>query len=54
MAATDPLASMDDGTRTALDVPSDLLAIDPEDMRRLGYSIVDRVVEHMAVVWKPV
>ena len=50
MAATDPLASMDDGTRAALDVPSDLLAIDPEAMRRLGYSIVDRVVEHMASI----
>ncbi|MSW43612.1 MAG: hypothetical protein F2836_02460, partial [Actinobacteria bacterium] len=50
MAAMDPPASMDDGTRAALDVPSDILAIDPEAMRSLGYSIVDRVVEHMASI----
>ena len=50
MADMVPPASMDDGTRAALDVPSDILAIDPEAMRSLGYSIVDRVVEHMASI----
>lgn len=47
MAAFHDLEVMDDGTRAALDVPSDILRIDPEAMRSLGYSIVDRVVEHM-------
>ena len=40
------MAPMDEGTRNALDIPSDILAIDPETMRRLGYWIVDRVIDH--------
>ena len=30
-----------------LDVPASILAIDPEEMRRLGYWVVDRTVEHL-------
>jgi aromatic-L-amino-acid/L-tryptophan decarboxylase len=30
-----------------LDVPADVLAVDPEAMRRLGYWMVDRTIEHL-------
>jgi glutamate/tyrosine decarboxylase-like PLP-dependent enzyme len=30
-----------------LDIPSDLLALDPEQMRALGYWVVDRTIEHL-------
>ncbi len=30
-----------------LGVPSDVLAIDPDEMRRLGYWVVDRTIEHL-------
>ena len=39
------MAPLDEGTTRALEIPSDILAIDPETMRRLGYWIVDRVIE---------
>lgn len=31
----------------AIDIPPDLLAIDEAEMRRLGYWVVDRVIEHI-------
>jgi aromatic-L-amino-acid decarboxylase len=34
----------------ALDIPSDILAIDPEEMRRLGYWVVDRTIEHLTTL----
>jgi aromatic-L-amino-acid decarboxylase len=30
-----------------LDIPADLLAVNPEEMRRLGYWVVDRTIEHL-------
>ena len=37
---------LDPGTRRALSVSPDLLALDEAQMRRLGYWVVDRVIEH--------
>ena len=36
---------MDDDPGLA--VPADVLAIDPERMRSLGYAMVDRTIEHL-------
>ena len=36
-----------------LDVPPDLLAVDPEEMRRLGYWVVDRTIEHLTTLDEP-
>ena len=33
-----------------LDVPADLLDIDPEQLRALGYWVVDRTIEHLATL----
>ena len=30
-----------------LDIPADLLAVDPDTMRRLGYAMVDRTIAHL-------
>ena len=30
-----------------LDIPADVLAVDPESMRRLGYWMVDRTIDHL-------
>jgi aromatic-L-amino-acid decarboxylase len=38
---------LDDGTRRALTVPADILALDEARMRQLGYWVVDRVIEHL-------
>ena len=40
--ATDP-----QGRPDGLDIPADLLDIDPERMRELGYWVVDRTIEHL-------
>src|SRR4051794_20814871 len=32
--------------RSLDELPTDVLAVDPDQMRRLGYWVVDRVVEH--------
>ena len=34
----------------ALAIPSELLAIDPDDMRRLGYWVVDRTIDHLTTL----
>jgi aromatic-L-amino-acid decarboxylase len=33
-----------------LDVPADILAVDVEEMRRLGYWVVDRTIEHLTTL----
>jgi aromatic-L-amino-acid decarboxylase len=33
-----------------LDIPADLLSVNPEDMRRLGYWVVDRTIEHLTTL----
>ena len=32
--------------RSLDELPADVLAVDPDEMRRLGYWLVDQVVEH--------
>ena len=39
--------SIPEVTRRGLEVPPDILAMDPERMRELGYWVVDRVVAHL-------
>jgi aromatic-L-amino-acid/L-tryptophan decarboxylase len=36
--------------RRGLDVPPDLLDLDPEELRRLGHWVVDRTIEHLATL----
>lgn len=36
--------------RDGLSVPPDVLALDPDDMRRLGYWVVDRTIEHLTTL----
>lgn len=43
-----PGEGLGDATRRALAVPADILALDAGEMRRLGYWVVDRVVDHFA------
>lgn len=37
-------------TDDGLSIPPDILAMDPDDMRRLGYWVVDRTIEHLATL----
>jgi aromatic-L-amino-acid/L-tryptophan decarboxylase len=41
------MATQKDDHDPGLAVPADILAIDPEAMRRLGYRMVDRTIEHL-------
>jgi len=38
------------GGNDGLDVPDDILDLDPEELRRLGHWVVDRTVEHLATL----
>ena len=44
------MRELPDETRRALDIPADILALDELQMRRLGYEVVDRVVEHLTTI----
>ena len=44
------MRELPDETRRALDIPADILALDPDQMRRLGYEVVDRVIEHLTTL----
>lgn len=43
-------AELSAATRRSLSVPPDILALNPERMRELGYWVVDQVVEHFTTV----
>lgn len=37
-------------TQRALAIPENILALDADQMRRLGYEVVDRVIEHLTTI----
>lgn len=45
---TQPQPAVRRSTKPLADLPADALVIDPDEMRRLGYWVVDRVVDHFA------
>lgn len=41
------MSDLDGSTLRALAIPPDILDVDEDEMRRLGYWVVDRVIEHI-------
>lgn len=44
------MPELSESTRRGLQIPDDVLAVDPEQMRELGYWVVDRTIEHLLEV----